>query len=250
MVTHCIIMSSSYSNGTRIAVDYIVNENTTKEDLKCRLSVIINSCGKDVSISTHMIQTDSSDFDSVRKKDSFFDDVELIGTLDEFISLIKKDRELLGIDVAKYILCLEKCTHLKLEKLVYLCYAEYLCEFGDKLFKDNIYSYKYGPVVESVYDRYKVYGYKEMDKDVKDINNSDIYKMPSRSRILFAKDGVKKLDCIEKTLKKYGICSANELVDLTHKPNTPWSKSGRGTLFNEIISDEVIEKYHKNEQII
>lgn len=249
MITHCIIMSSSYSNGTRIALDYIVNENTTKEDLKYRLDTITTACGKGVSLSTHMIQTDSPDFDSVRKKDYFFDDVELIDTLEEFIELINKDREMIGLDVAKYILCLEKCTHLKLEKLVYLCYADYLCEFGGKLYTDNIYSYKYGPVVESVYEKYKEYGYKEVEKDKKDINSKYIYKMPSRSRILFARDGIRKLYCIERTIHKYGKYSASDLVEITHKPLTPWSESGRGSNFNEVIPDEVIKKYHKNEEI-
>lgn len=112
-----------------------------------------------------------------------------------------------------------------------------------------IYAYKYGPVVESVYNKYKEYGYKEVEKDKKDINSSNIYKMPSRSRILFARDGIRKLYCIERTIHKYGKCIANELIEITHRSFTPWSRSGKGVNFNEIISDESIGKYHKNEEI-
>ena len=127
------------------------------------------------------------------KKDYFFKNVELISTIEEFIKLIKKDRILNGLDVAKYILSKVKCTHLKLEKLVYLCFADYLCKYDKELYKDTIFAYKYGPVVKSVYERYKRYGYREIEKEDDDIDARGIYEMPSRSRILFAKDGVEKL---------------------------------------------------------
>lgn len=60
----------------------------------------------------------------------------------------KKDRKLKGIDVAKYILSKTPCTQLKLQKLVYLCFADYLCDTGKELFTDKIYAFKYGPVVD------------------------------------------------------------------------------------------------------
>ena len=140
-----------------------------------------------------------------------------------------------------------KCTHLKLEKLVYLCFAEYLCQYEKALYKDKIYAYKYGPVVESVYERYKGYGYKEIDDT--DIDATNIFEMPSRSRILFAEEGVAKIKSIDDTLEKYGVLSAGELVDLTHKKNTPWFLSGKGKLNNKIIENDTIKKFHCNECI-
>ena len=187
MITHYIIMSSSYSKGKRIALDYIVNdENYTK--LKEVIYKITKECGKDVSISTHFVQSDSKSWSSIVEKDHFFKDIEVIDTIENFIKMIKEDRILIGLDVAKYILVKVKCTHLKLEKLVYLCFAEYLCQYDDELYDDCIYAYKYGPIVKSVYEKYKGYGYKEIEKE-EEIDTTDIYEMPSRSRILFAKDG-------------------------------------------------------------
>ena len=60
MVTHFIFLSSSYSLGTRIALDYIVTDDTVQEKLKEHLDKIVKECGKDVSISTHMIQSDDT----------------------------------------------------------------------------------------------------------------------------------------------------------------------------------------------
>lgn len=250
MVTHFIFMSSSYSLGTRIALDYIVTDESVQKELKKHLDKIIDECGKDVSISTHMIQTDTEDWDSVCIADHFFKDVKVIKTLDQFIKLIKKDRILQGIDVAKYILSKIKCTQLKLQKLVYLCFADYLCETGKELFSDKIYAFKYGPVVDTVYKQYKEYGYKPIDEETKDIDSKNIFEMPSRSRILFAENGTEKVLSIDKTLKKYGGLTASELVDLTHKQSSPWSVSYKSTGKSySLIELDTIKKYHKFETI-
>ena len=103
MVTHFIFMSSSYSKGTRIALDFIVDDKEIQEKLKKDLDEIVQKCGKDVSISTHMIQAKDETWKSVCESDHFFKDVKVVKRLDEFIKLIQKDRKLEGIDVAKYI---------------------------------------------------------------------------------------------------------------------------------------------------
>ena len=121
MITHFIFMSSSYSLGKRIAMDYIVDDEDIQKDLKIYLKRITEECGKDVSISTHMIQAEDRTWESVCSSDYFFKDVEVISSLDKFIKLIKKDRKLEGIDIAKYILSKIECTQLKLQKLQCQC---------------------------------------------------------------------------------------------------------------------------------
>ena len=251
MVTHFIFMSSSYSLGTRIALDFIVEEASIQEELKKDLDRIIQECGRDVSISTHMIQAERKDWKSVWEADHFFKGVKVIETLEEFIKLIQQDRELEGIDIAKYILSKFTCTQLKLQKLVYLCFADYLCETEKKLFTDKIYAFKYGPVVDTVYKRYKEYGYKPIEEETIDIDSKNIFEMPAKSRILFAKDGTEKILIIEKTLKKYGEMTASQLVDLTHKQDSPWNKTSKSDSSNYIPIDlETIKKYHKFEIIL
>lgn len=250
MSTHFIFMSSSYHLGTRIALDYIVTNLNTQEKLKQILDKILNDCGKDVSISTHMLQTDNETWESVQCADHFFKNVKLIQTVEEFIRLIQKDRKLQGLDVAKYILSKINCTQLKLQKLVYMCFADYLCNTGKNLFTDKIVAYKYGPVIESVYKKYKKYGYKLIEERAKNIKIDNKYEMPSKSRILFAEDGTEKLISIEKTLNKYGNLSASKLVELTHKENTPWARTHKGPLvFNSVIQNDVIKEYHKFETL-
>ncbi len=250
MVTHFIFMSSSYSLGTRIALDFIVEKESIQEELKKGLDKIIMECGRDVSISTHMIQAESSEWKSVCEADHFFKDVKVIETLETFIKLIQKDRKLEGIDIAKYILSKFTCTQLKLQKLVYLCFADYLCETGKELFTDKIYAFKYGPVVDTVYKKYKKYGYEPIGKETENIDSSNVYEMPAKSRILFAEDGTEKILSIERTLKKYGELTASQLVDLTHKEKAPWSITPKSSCLSySPIKLDTIKEYHKYETI-
>lgn len=249
MITHFIFMSSSYTLGKRIALDFVVEDEEIQGKLKKYLDKIITECGRDVSISTHIIQSEDVTWESVCSSDHFFKGVEVIKSLDKFIKLIKQDRKLKGVDVAKYILSKVKCTQLKLQKLVYLCFADYLCDTGKELFTDPIYAFKYGPVVGTVYEKYKKYGYKSIEEEKEDID-ATVSEMPAKSRILFAEDGTEKIISIDSTLKKYGHLTAGQLVDLTHRESTPWTKTQKVTWpFRSEIKPEVIKEYHKFEVI-
>ena len=81
-------MSSSYSRGKRIALSNIVKEKDYME-LKEIVQDIIEKCGKDVSLSTHFVQTDSESWESVVYKDHFFKGVEVVESKEEFIKLIE-----------------------------------------------------------------------------------------------------------------------------------------------------------------
>ena len=50
-------------------------------------------------------------------------------------------------------------------------------------------------------------------------------------------------------LKSTFSLSAKDLVNLTHRENSPWYISDRGKSNNKIISDDIILKNHKYETI-
>lgn len=267
MTPHFIIMSSSYTNGDRISLDIVKESQLDEKYITDMICKIKKECGEDVSLSTHSILTQDKSWESVVKTDKFFKNVRLIDNLDSFIEEIKKDRVLKGLDVAKYILSKISCTHLKLEKLVYFCFADYLCKTKQRLFEDKIYAFKFGPVIKSVYEVYKGYGGEQIKESSVILNISEIEKevenadkastkikkqteleSPHRSRILFAKDGISKLNCIDSTIEKYKEFSASKLVKMTHSYNTPWSKTYEKKLYKE-ISDDYILRYHQAECI-
>ena len=73
--------------------------------------------------------------------------------------------------------------------MIYLCFADYLCKYDKELFDDTIFAYKYGQVVDSVYEKYKGYRYKKIKQDEIDIDidSTKIFEMPSRSKIFSQK---------------------------------------------------------------
>ncbi len=267
MQQHYIIMSSSYACGSRIAIDITDKDKLNPEYITKIIKQIKTECGQDVSLSSHCILSESSSWSSVANADSFFENVKVISNIGDFISEIKKGRVLKGSDIAKYILSKISCTHLKIEKLVYLCFADYICKTKKPLFDDKIYAFKYGPIVKSVYDNYKKYGGEKI-KESYDPNNAERIleeidlseenaekikshpesESPWRSRILFAEDGVEKLLSINSTLEKYKGHTAGQLVQITHCPGSPWSNSYKQENYSVILNEDVL-KYHCNEGI-
>lgn len=248
MTTHYIILSSSYSHGDRICLDYV-------DDIYCASKDIVKIqtvCGEDVAISFYSVITRGEDWNSVRFADKFFDGVRKIDNVDEFINEINNDRQSTALDLARYILSkVGQCTHLKLQKLLYFCYADYLCATGEKLFEDDkICAITYGPVVSNICDMLKgTYGNLTQEDlfDEEDKYLPEFTYLPARSRIMFTRNGNRKLMSIDRTLSIYGDMNQYELVNLTHRDNSPWAvtKSRNG----HRIYDEVIKNYHKFETI-
>lgn len=247
MVKHFIVIGSSYSLGKRIALDYCDEKEVKLATFEKRLKNLAEIFGPDIPVSTHFLQTESKDWASVGKMDMFFKDVELIKDEKTFINIILEDRYLTGLDVAKYILTQIRCTHLKLEKLVYMCYADYLCETNERLFVDQIYAYKFGLVIKSVYETYK--RTKQIKEDNKTKYDEERRRLAVRSRIISSEKGLEKLAFINKTIEKYKDYTASELVDLTHQEFSPWQKNGKENELNKLIKDQDIIKYHRYETI-
>ena len=250
MTRHYIIMSSSYTDGKRIALDITEDSRLNTDSIESIFSEIKRSCDEDVPLSTHYIQTEAASWRSVQQYDPFFEDVECVSSVTEFARKIKTDRDLKGLDVANYIASQVLCTHVKLEKLVYLAYADYLCSFQKKLFEDSIYAFTYGPVVDSVYSMYRQSGYAYIDPKEYDDDKQQavrVEEMPAKSRILFAKDGVEKKQSIDATIRKYRSKSGSQLIDITHRKGSPWSFVDSTKMY-QVISDDLILKHHSIEQ--
>ncbi len=254
LIHHKIIISSSYSEKTRIALHYVIKEQEDVDSVYADIQAIRQAYdGKYVSFSDHGLSTKSESWESVVEYDGYFENIRVIDTVDEFIELIRKDRYLKGADVAKYILSKIPCDKSKLHKLTYMCYADYLCETGRRMFTDDIYAFRYGPAVQSVSERYGD-GHNGHSKTSNvsiesdgSVLNTDmgINMMAARSRLMFAEDGTDIAYSVDDTLKKYGHLSSAELIEITHRKDTPWDRTPDG-LYSR-ITDECILEYHKNE---
>ena len=249
---HIIVLGSSFKTGKRIALDFCSDNDKYKKFIE-KINCINKSGSKKIMIATHLLTTETGKWDEIVKMDHFFKNIDVIKDENEFIKLILDDNNITALDVADYLLTKAECSHTRLHKILYFMYADYLCLYNKKLFDGTIYAFNYGPVIYEVYKKYSSLKDEEKknyivdDREIKLISKK--YKNPVEVRILIANLGVEKINLINEELKKYKNIKTEDLVNLTHKKNTPWSKNyDKGSLFNK-IPDSDIRKLHKNEVI-
>ena len=109
--------------------------------------------------------------------------------------------------IREYIELKSPTTNMKLQKMLYYSWVEYYREKKKYLFDDNIYAWKFGPVVKAVYFNYRVFAAMPITKcdDPQEKIDSDT------------------LNFLSKFAKKYEGHTACGLVFSTHKEGTPWS---------------------------
>ena len=115
-------------------------------------------------------------------------------------------------------------TNLRLNKLMYFAQAWNLVLFGKPLFHEEIQAWQLGPVVPSIYHKYK---YKGKDQ-ITDADSSFKVNMLSEN----------ERQLVLSVMACYGIYSTSGLVDISHIPGSPWDeaiKTGRETIDPERI---------------
>ena len=140
-----------------------------------------------------------------------------------------------------------KVTPLQLIKLVYISYGYTLAILNKKLFNEEIEAWQFGPVIPSVYHSFKHFGrsnIKEVSKNLTFDDELNFIEVTPEINIE-NEDEHELVDAIlDKVWDRYQQYNGYELIDLTHKENTPWdnvyTKGKRGLTIN----DESIYKYY------
>lgn len=127
-----------------------------------------------------------------------------------------------------------KVTHIKLQKLLYLCYGHYAARYdGEKISDVSFQAWLYGPVIEEVYHEFKKFGDGFITKACTFSGDKHPY--------VFADDFEMGNQVINDVLNEYGHMTAFELVDITHKDGGAWSKArkkGEKEITHKSIVDE------------
>ena len=140
-----------------------------------------------------------------------------------------------ALDIAKYILSKtiseeeeKDISHLKLQKLLYYCQGFHLAIFNQPLFDDKIVHWDHGPVVPSVYKKYKSYG------------NSVLPALEGCEKIAPASKNV-----IDEVLQVYDQFSPWKLREMTHRED-PWLQTDDC----QVITHEKLSNYFKARLIV
>lgn len=147
------------------------------------------------------------------------------------------------ITIANYFLNEYKdvgITPMKLVKLVYISHGWHLGITGKVLIDENPEAWKYGPVIPTIYHKFKLYGGREIIGCVNAITET-------------IDNEVKEL--LNTIWKVYGMYSAVELSAMTHEVGTPWYITWHGTnrwahmqIPEKLIKEHYAEKLENNKK--
>ena len=125
-------------------------------------------------------------------------------------------------------------TPMKLQKLIYFIYREYLKLTNESLFPEKFEVWKYGPVIESVYYKFKKYGSNAIRDYGRDENRRISVVNEDTSN-----DFVKAFSTVWDKYKEY---DGAYLSMLTHESGTAWRIAyDKGEMFldDDDIKNEV-----------
>ena len=249
MYQHLLIIGSKYNESKRVAMHFSFVERLSNDQVIQIKKIKEFSARENLDIILHSVETNHSSIESVVKSDPYFQDIEFYSCVDLFLSDLLQSQEIIAKDVAQYILStLGECSNLKLQKLIYFSFEEYLVKTGKKLFPEKIIAYKLGPVIEEVYREYKIYGRKSIKSEdileLVDETGKRIPKSASYTKFMASDKGIEMATTIDSVLEKYGKNSAWVLVDRTHEEGSPWDvvfklEPGYGEITPEIILENI-----------
>lgn len=121
----------------------------------------------------------------------------------------------------------ELMTNMKLQKMLYYQQGFHLAYFNTPLFDDEIEAWMYGPVVPTMYDRYKTNGHNGIEPD---------------RTIEFIFDQPQELALFNEVCRVYGAYSTIGLMHMTHQ-ESPWKNTPTGE--GNIISKSVMRSFFK-----
>ena len=123
----------------------------------------------------------------------------------------------------------ELMTNMKLQKMLYYQQGFHLAYFGTPLFNEDIEAWMYGPVVPSMYEKYKACGRNGIEPD---------------RTMQFSFEQKNELALFNEVCKVYGAYSAIGLMNMTHE-EMPWKSTPIGEGAGHIIDKGKMQSFFK-----
>ncbi len=126
-------------------------------------------------------------------------------------------------------------TNMKVLKLVYIAHGWYLGITGKPLINEAVEAWKYGPVIRSLYERFKVFG----ARPITTIPNEKVDFTNQTEDLDFKV-------FLDKIWDVYKGFTARQLSTLTHEMGSPWDLTINKNGGQGIIPNDLIEKYYRS----
>ena len=119
-------------------------------------------------------------------------------------------------DVAEFYIAMyedseDRMTNLRINRFLYFAQGWCIARLGRPLFDEEIQAWRYGPVIPSVYETYKVCG----RNPVECIEKDDYLDA-------FSSD---EIDLMIDVAMEYGRFSTSALASISHAEGTPWAET-------------------------
>lgn len=125
---------------------------------------------------------------------------------------------------------------MQLQKLVYFAQGWHLGLTGEPLIREEIQAWDYGPVIPSLYKELKQYGSGKVTDFIGDVRFERPTVTDKHTRRF-----------LQKIWSVYGKLNGLQLSDMTHRPDTPWTKARSRPLAkfvrNIVIPDSSMQEY-------
>ncbi|MDP8218059.1 MAG: DUF4065 domain-containing protein [Candidatus Theseobacter exili] len=111
-------------------------------------------------------------------------------------------------------------TPLKLQKLVYFAHGWYLAFTDEPLLDEHIQAWKYGPVIENIYHKFKNFSNGNVNEKAAEF----IFVAEHFENVLPQADDEVVQELIDSVWKGYSNFTPVQLSKITHQEGTPWQK--------------------------
>lgn len=126
----------------------------------------------------------------------------------------------------------EGIPNAKLQKLLYYAQGIAVALTGSPIFNEPIYAWKHGPVVESVYQEYKLFGRGNIEVELTQQDEIEIDQMDNLTN-----------EILHLAYNNFAIYTAWKLRSMTHEKGTPWYNTVRSNGLNSEIPLDSIKEY-------
>lgn len=138
--------------------------------------------------------------------------------------------------VKRGIMELKPVTQMKVQKMVYFAHGYHLAKFGTPLIEEQFEAWKYGPVIPSIYEVYKLYGSEE-------IVDTTLIPDDQELELELTELNARAEDAINYTWDATGDVPARALSNWSHKPDSPWAEAFKPDTLSIPIKNDRIEQY-------
>jgi uncharacterized phage-associated protein len=139
-------------------------------------------------------------------------------------------------------------TNLDLQKIVYLLHGGFLRQTGKPLVAGEFVAWEYGPVHRVLYDAAKSWGDTPVDRPLTKLDPIRRQRVP-----VPALDDPEVEEFLDANLGRFLVIPTYQLVQLTHAPGTPWSRTMEAaeTRANVgmVISNDLIAQHYEGASV-